>query len=64
MNKEKQTPQTLDPFQAWSHRWGRLGTTIALIYCTWLLWLYPFFWGGHQPGNHQYPVNLYSGRYL
>ncbi|MDD6492020.1 MAG: hypothetical protein PUG54_07340 [Firmicutes bacterium] len=32
MNKEKQTPQTLDPFQAWSHRWGRLGTTIALIY--------------------------------
>ena len=23
---------TLDPFQAWAHRWGRIGTLIALIY--------------------------------
>lgn len=23
---------TLDPFQAWCHRWGRVGTVIALIY--------------------------------
>ena len=32
MSKEKKTPQTLDPFQAWSHKWGRLGTVIALAY--------------------------------
>lgn len=32
MSKEKKTPQTLDPFQAWSHKWGRLGTVIALVY--------------------------------
>ena len=23
---------TLDPFQAWCHRWGRVGTVIALVY--------------------------------
>lgn len=23
---------TLDPFQSWAHRWGRIGTLIALIY--------------------------------
>jgi len=23
---------TLDPFQAWAHRWGRIGTLIALVY--------------------------------
>lgn len=25
-------PVTLDPFQAWCHRWGRIGTVIALAY--------------------------------
>ena len=23
---------TLDPFQAWCHRWGRVGTLLALVY--------------------------------
>ena len=23
---------TLDPFQSWAHRWGRIGTLIALVY--------------------------------
>ena len=33
MNKEKNTiAQELDSFQAWSHRWGRFGTFLALIY--------------------------------
>lgn len=25
-------PLTLDPFQTWCHRWGRVGTVIALVY--------------------------------
>lgn len=25
-------PLTLDPFQSWCHRWGRVGTVIALVY--------------------------------
>ncbi len=29
---KKNAPITLDPFQAWSHRWGRIGTCIALVY--------------------------------
>ena len=29
---KKNNPVTLDPFQAWCHRWGRIGTLIALIY--------------------------------
>ena len=29
---KKNNPVTLDPFQAWCHRWGRAGTVIALIY--------------------------------
>ncbi|MGM9589396.1 MAG: hypothetical protein ACI3V0_04385 [Faecousia sp.] len=29
---KKNNPITLDPFQAWAHRWGRIGTLIALIY--------------------------------
>ena len=29
---KKNAPITLDPFQAWAHRWGRIGTVIALIY--------------------------------
>ena len=32
MRKKTTAPITLDPFQAWAHRWGRLGTVIALIY--------------------------------
>lgn len=32
MNKENKTTQPMDPFQAWSHKWGRIGTVIALIY--------------------------------
>lgn len=32
MNKENNTTQTMDSFQAWSHKWGRIGTVIALIY--------------------------------
>lgn len=32
MSKEKKAAQELDSFQAWAHRWGRLGTVIALIY--------------------------------
>lgn len=32
MSKKEKTPQTLDPFQAWSHKWGRVGIFIALIY--------------------------------
>ena len=27
---------TLDPFQAWCHRWGRIGTLIALVYMIYL----------------------------
>ena len=29
---KKNNPVTLDPFQAWCHRWGRLGTLLALVY--------------------------------
>ena len=29
---KKNSVVTLDPFQAWCHRWGRVGTVIALIY--------------------------------
>ncbi len=29
---KKNNPVTLDPFQAWCHRWGRIGTIIALVY--------------------------------
>ena len=29
---KKNNPVTLDPFQAWAHRWGRIGTLIALVY--------------------------------
>lgn len=25
-------PATLDPFQSWCHRWGRVGTVVALVY--------------------------------
>ena len=32
MSKETKIPQTLDPLQAWSHKWGRFGTVIALVY--------------------------------
>lgn len=32
MNKENTNTQNLDPFQTWSHRWGRFGTFIALVY--------------------------------
>lgn len=32
MNKNNQEKQVLDPFQAWCHKWGRLGTFIALVY--------------------------------
>ena len=28
----KSAPKVLDPFQAWCHRWGRVGSVIALIY--------------------------------
>ena len=26
---KKNNPVTLDPFQAWCHRWGRIGTLLA-----------------------------------
>lgn len=29
---KKNNPITLDPFQAWCHRWGRIGTLAALVY--------------------------------
>ena len=32
MSKDKKNNVVIDPFQAWSHRWGRIGTLIALIY--------------------------------
>lgn len=32
MNKENKTMQPMDSFQTWSHKWGRIGTVIALIY--------------------------------
>lgn len=32
MSKNNTTTQELDSFQAWSHKWGRFGTFIALIY--------------------------------
>lgn len=32
MKKEHTGTQPMDPFQAWSHKWGRIGTLIALIY--------------------------------
>ena len=28
----KNNPVTLDPFQNWCHRWGRIGTIFALVY--------------------------------
>lgn len=32
MKKNNTGTQPMDPFQAWSHKWGRIGTLIALIY--------------------------------
>jgi hypothetical protein len=32
MSKKNKPLQTLDPFQAWCHKWGRIGTAIALVY--------------------------------
>lgn len=32
MNKETKLAQELDSFQSWSHKWGRIGTFIALVY--------------------------------
>ena len=33
MHKKEKTSKTrLDPFQEWGHRWGRIGTVIALMY--------------------------------
>ncbi|MBD5542942.1 MAG: hypothetical protein HDR01_01530 [Lachnospiraceae bacterium] len=32
MKKENAGTQPMDPFQAWGHKWGRIGTLIALIY--------------------------------
>ena len=29
---KKNNSITLDPFQAWCHRWGRIGTLVALVY--------------------------------
>lgn len=34
MKKQNSNTQLLDPFQSWSHKWGRIGTLIALIYMT------------------------------
>ena len=31
---------TLDPFQSWAHRWGRIGTLIALVYMIGVLGTY------------------------
>ena len=32
MKKNKKNTVELDPFQIWAHRWGRLGTAIAVVY--------------------------------
>ena len=32
MSKKNKQKTVMDPFQAWSHKYGRLGTVIALIY--------------------------------
>ena len=32
MKKDNIEKQLMDPFQTWSHRWGRIGTFIALVY--------------------------------
>ena len=32
MSKKNKTAVTLDPFQTWAHRWGRVGTIIVLLY--------------------------------
>ncbi len=32
MSKNTKTAVSMDPFQAWCHRWGRVGTVIALVY--------------------------------
>lgn len=32
MSKNMKTTISMDPFQAWCHRWGRVGTVIALVY--------------------------------
>ena len=32
MSKDKKNSVTMDPFQAWSHKVGRIGTVIALLY--------------------------------
>lgn len=32
MKNENKNTQTMDPFQAWGHKWGRIGIFIALVY--------------------------------
>ena len=32
MSKDKKNSVSMDPFQAWSHKVGRIGTVIALLY--------------------------------
>ena len=32
MSKKTKNSTALDPFQAWSHKWGRIGTLIILVY--------------------------------
>lgn len=32
MSKEKKASSELDSFQEWAHKWGRVGTVIALVY--------------------------------
>ena len=32
MSKNKKPEGMMDPFQEWCHKWGRVGTVIALVY--------------------------------
>lgn len=44
MSKDKKKTQITDPFQAWAHKWGRVGTLIALIYMIALPFIVLFFY--------------------
>lgn len=44
MSKDKKNTQITDPFQAWAHKWGRVGTLIALIYMIALPFIVLFFY--------------------
>ena len=42
---KKNNPVTLDPFQAWCHRWGRMGTVLALVYMVAVPYIFLGYYG-------------------